>query len=66
VRAHGDVLAAAPRPDAEQRLEMIFALLQRGGGDDQVIELRVRNVAQRADGRSSAAKSSSTLAPLGS
>src|SRR6478736_420865 len=65
MRAHSRVLAAALRADAEYRLEIIFAVTQRVGGDDQMIERRVRRAHQPGT-RSLAGKSSSTLAPLGS
>ena len=66
VRAHRDVLSAAPGPHSQHRLEVIFALLESLRGDDQMVQRRARNDRQRADGRSSAAKSSSILAPFGS
>jgi hypothetical protein len=34
------MLAAAPRAHAEESLEMVLALLERGGSDDEVVERR--------------------------
>src|SRR5439155_10733275 len=67
VRAHRDVFAAALRAHTQQRFEMILALLECGRRDDQVVECGANHRLPQAPAAvSSAAKSISTRAPLGS
>jgi hypothetical protein len=40
VGAHRDVLAATPRPRAQERFQVVFASFQRLRGNDQMVDRR--------------------------